>query len=167
VVRGPPRVLLHPHRPQGGLDAPLQRRTAEAEVGRPEGDVLPNIRHEQLIVGVLKDQAHPASDLEEMHFGHQQLTDGHRTGSRLLDPNQVQRERRLPRSIRAQDRNPLPRLDFEVDTTEGNPAIGVGKLETTDIDPCAHDEIKANADITAAAAATETTAAHSRLSAGR
>ena len=40
-------------------------RAAQAEVGRPERDVLGDRRHEQLVVRVLEDDADPAADLGE------------------------------------------------------------------------------------------------------
>ena len=64
VVRRPVGEVGHAdpvervHRPGASSSAP-----AHAEVGRPERDVLADGRHEQLVVGVLEDDADPAPDL--------------------------------------------------------------------------------------------------------
>ena len=57
LVRRAVGVLAHPHRLQRALHAVLDLGLGEAEVERPERDVLAHGRHEQLVVGVLEDEA--------------------------------------------------------------------------------------------------------------
>jgi len=54
---------------QGGqrvIDALIQLRSGQSEISRPELDVLTYGWHEQLVVRVLKDEANPATDFEEI-----------------------------------------------------------------------------------------------------
>ena len=48
---------------------------AEAEVERPEGDVLGHRRHEELVVGVLEDEADPAAQLAQVAVRHVEAGD--------------------------------------------------------------------------------------------
>ena len=50
----------------------LQFRAAQPGRGGPEGNVLADRGHEELVVGVLEDDADPAADLREVRLGDRQ-----------------------------------------------------------------------------------------------
>ena len=56
--------VAHPDQVEG-LGDPRRAGAAQPEVGRAEGHVVAHRRHEELVVGVLEDDADPAADLEE------------------------------------------------------------------------------------------------------
>jgi hypothetical protein len=70
VVRCPVGDLCHADGCERLVHPLLQGRPAQAEVGRPEGDVVANRRHEQLVVGVLEDQPDPATYIGEVRAVH-------------------------------------------------------------------------------------------------
>ena len=53
----------------------LELVAADAEVGGPERNVVVDRRHEQLVVGVLEDDADAAADLGEVGLRHGQVAD--------------------------------------------------------------------------------------------
>ena len=69
VVRRPVAVRGHADRGERLVDPGAQLGAAQAEVGRAERDVLGDRRHEQLVVGVLEDDADPAADLGQPRPG--------------------------------------------------------------------------------------------------
>ena len=66
VVRRPVGEVAHPDAVERLDDARVELGAAQAEVGRPERHVVAHRRHEQLVVGVLEDDADPASHLEQV-----------------------------------------------------------------------------------------------------
>ena len=85
-------ITFHPTSP---VDPLGQLRIAVAEIDRAEGHVVAHGGHEQLIVGILEDNADPATDLPQRRFADRQPVDGHRAGPRGQGPVQVQDQRRL------------------------------------------------------------------------
>ena len=134
VVRWALRVRAHAHERQGLPHPGLELRSTQPDVVRPEGHVVPDRRHEQLVVGVLKDDPHPPPDLQEVLAGDGHSGDGHRPGGRLVNPVEVQDERRLARSVRTQQGYPLGAVHMQVDTGEGTSAIRVVEDQATDIE---------------------------------
>jgi hypothetical protein len=65
VVRRPGTVLAHPDGVEGLAHPRLEDAAAQPVVGGAEGDVVADGRHEQLVVGVLEDDAHPPPHLGE------------------------------------------------------------------------------------------------------
>ncbi len=61
LVRSAVGGVLHAHRPQRFRDARLDERGIEPEVHGTERDVLGDGRHEELVVGILEDQADTAA----------------------------------------------------------------------------------------------------------
>ena len=57
------------------VDARLDVLGRQAEVHRPEADVLGDRRHEELVVGVLEHHADGAADLGQRALGHRRAAD--------------------------------------------------------------------------------------------
>ena len=68
VVRGTGAVVGHADLVECAVDGGVQVRAGHAEVGRSEGHVVAHGRHEQLVVGVLEDDADPAADLPKVRL---------------------------------------------------------------------------------------------------
>ena len=118
---------------QRGVDPLAQRSTGDAEVGGPERDVVADGRHEQLVVGVLEDDPHPAADLLQVRRGHRQPAHGDPSGAGPQDAVEVQHQRRLARPVRAEQRDPLAGPDPQVDPVQGPVPVGVGVGEPGDV----------------------------------
>ena len=117
----------------------LQRFPAQAEVGRAEGDVLPDPGHEQLVVRVLEDDPDAAADLGEIRPGDRQAGDGDRAGAGGQDAVEVEDQGGLARAVGAEQRHPFPGVDVQVDTEQGLVSVRVGVGEAADIeDGCGH-----------------------------
>jgi hypothetical protein len=65
-------VRRHADRVEGLGHALVQLRSAQAEVHRSEGDVVADRAHEELVIGVLEDDADAAPDLQEVVLGDRQ-----------------------------------------------------------------------------------------------
>ena len=99
----PCRRRRAPRRPAASSSAPRSPRLAG-----PKADVVAHGRHEQLVVGVLEDDADPAADLAQVRL--------RRPGARRPAPSpapaaedavEVQHERRLAGAVRAEEGDPL------------------------------------------------------------
>ena len=108
--------------------------TLEAEVGRAEGDVLAHAAEEELVVGVLEDDADPAADLLEVLLLHRQPADGHRAGAGGEDAVEVQHQRRLAGAVGPEQRDPLALVHVQVDAVQRLMPVGVGERETADVE---------------------------------
>ena len=116
-VRRPRGELVQAHRLERLVDPRAQRVAGEPLVGRAEGDVLLDGRHEQLVVGVLEDDPGAAADLAAgLVASSVVLADGDRAGQVLQRAAGGQRERRLARAVGAEQRDPLARARAAVDT---------------------------------------------------
>ncbi len=97
----------------------------EAEVGRTEADVLLDGWHEELIVGILKDESEPSPDLAQGGLIELDPSDLDRPSLGLEDPDQQQQQRRLAGAVGTEHGHPLTGLDLEVHAVDGVGAIGV------------------------------------------
>ena len=103
----------HAYRRQGVCDPGFQLIAVETIVGGAKGDILPDRRHEQLIVRILKDNSDPPADLLQVFIDQRQSGDPNRPALRAKDPVQMEDERRLARTVRAEQGDPLGRMNVE------------------------------------------------------
>ena len=80
---------------------------AQAGVGRPERHVLADGRHEQLVVGVLEDDADPATDLRQVRFATGSPLTVDRAGAGGEDAVQVQHQGGLAGAVGPEQGDPL------------------------------------------------------------
>ena len=123
-----------PTRAERLVDAPLDVLGRQPEVQRPEADVLEDGRHEELVVGVLKDHADRAPDVGQRALGHRRAADVDRALRRREQPVQVHQQRRLAGAVGADDGDRLAVADRERDAVESARAVGVGEAEPADGD---------------------------------
>jgi hypothetical protein len=117
---------------QGPLHPLVEFGAAQAQVGGAERDVLADGRHEELVVGVLEDDADPAPDLPQalLVLGVDELAAHvHRAETAVQDPVEVQDEGRLARPVGAEQRHALALADGDVHAVQGLGAVGVGVRE--------------------------------------
>ncbi len=130
--------LRHADPLQGPLHALLQLRPLQPGRRGPERHVLPDGRHEELVVRVLEDDADPAPDLGHVPLVHGQPGDPHRAGAAGQDAVEVQHEGRLAGAVRPEQRDPLAARDREVDTEEGLVPVGVGEGQSGHVERRVH-----------------------------
>ena len=111
MVRGPVDERFSPDLSEGAFDDGVEFGAGHTEVGRSEGDVLPDALHEQLVVGVLEDRADPAADLGQVLLPHLQVTDPDRPGLQCQQPVQVQHEGGFAGTVRPEQCDPLTLSD--------------------------------------------------------
>ncbi len=111
-------VLGHADRLERLQHPALELGTAQAEVLGPEGDVLADGAHEQLVVGVLEHDADAAADLEQVLLGHRQARDRDAAQAGHQDAVEVQHQRGLAGTVRTEQGDPLSLVDVEVDAVQ-------------------------------------------------
>ncbi len=104
----------------------------KTEVPWTEGDVVGHRREQQLVVGILEDEADPAADLGHVGAVHVESRDRDGAGPALQGTDQVQGEGGLAAAVRPEDGDPLTPLDHEVDAGQGPGAVGEGVGEPAD-----------------------------------
>ena len=134
VHRRPVGELRHADGLERLLDPQRQLRLGDPEVGRPERDVVGDGRHEQLVVGVLEDDADAPADLLDVLAGDLHPADPHGARARPVHAIEVQHERRLARPVRPEQRDPLAALDAQVHAEEGLVAVGVRERQPRDLE---------------------------------
>ncbi len=82
----------------------------------PEGHVFEQRRHEELVVGVLEDQAHSATNLGQVLPAHHQAADADRAGAGLEYPVELQEQRALARAVRPNQGDVLARRHGQRET---------------------------------------------------
>ncbi len=138
VVRRPIGVCRHPHHRERLTDAGVEFRSAQAEVRGPESHVVADGRHEQLVVGVLEDDAHPAADLgqgvpADRHTGDlDRATPGADVAPE--DSVEVQHEGRLAGTVGPEQGHPFAAVDVQIDPGQCACAIGIGEGEAADVE---------------------------------
>jgi hypothetical protein len=165
VVRRPVGVLGHPDPLERLEDPRVELGAAQAGVGRAEGDVVADRRHEQLVVRVLEDEPDPPPHLGQVRPRDVQPADPDRpgpgaAGGRAEDPVEVQHQRRLAGAVGAEQRHPLPRLDPQVDPEQRLPPVGVGEGQALDVDRGGHVALQARAASRAPASGSAAATAH-------
>ena len=136
-MRGSLRVGLHPDRGEGVVHTLLELCTLHAEVRGPERHVVVHGRHEQLVIGILEDDADPPTDLLQVRLRHRQPVTRHLALARK-DAVEVQHERRLPGAVRPEQRHPLAFLDREIDTSQRDVAVRIGESDASYLESDGH-----------------------------
>ena len=94
--------------------------------------------HEQLVVGVLEDDADPAPDLGDVLLGDRQPADRHAPGAGGEDAVEVQHQRGLAGAVGAEQGDPLAAVDVQVHAEQRLVAVGVGEGEAADVEDGRH-----------------------------
>ena len=131
-MRRPPGRPGHADLRQRGGHPRLHLALGQAEVARAEGDVLADGGHEQLVVGVLEDDADPPPDLLQVPLGDRQPGDLHAAAPAAQDAVEVQHQGGLAGAVGPEQRDPLAALDAQVDAVERLVSVGVGEREVLD-----------------------------------
>ena len=113
MVRRAVGVVLHADRVQRGVHAVVELRAPDTEVRGTERDVVARGGHEELVIGVLEHDADTPPHLLVVLPLDGERADPHRAHRRFEDPIEVQRERRLTRAVRAEQRDALAGLDAQ------------------------------------------------------
>ena len=134
------RAVDHVRHAHGGERAvdPLAHRVAlEPEVERPERDVLGDGRHEELVVGVLEDEADRRAQVANVV-----LADGQARDLQLAltgqQPVEVEHQRRLAGAVGPQHGDALAVRDVQVHAVEARHAIRVPEAQPACVDRAAH-----------------------------
>ncbi len=165
MVRRPVGRAAHAGQGERPVDPSGQLGVPVAQVDRAEGHVVAHGGHEQLVVGVLEDDADPAPDFPQRRLADAQAVHGHRAGPRGQRAVQVQHQGRLAGPIGPEDGHPLPRGDVQVDPEQRLPAVRIGEGQLPDLQRPgrpAHPTVSAAAQTTAAAAGTDRARAQDR-----
>src|SRR5581483_9397414 len=110
---------------EAARDALGERLGREREVTGPERDLVLDGRGEELVVGVLEDEADVARDPSRTRARRVAAGDADRARGRQQKAGQVLRESRLPRAVVADERDELAGADRERDPVERDGAVGV------------------------------------------
>jgi hypothetical protein len=125
----------HPDRREGPLDAIVDLVGRQAEVDRPERDVVEDGRAEELVVGILEDQADLGTDRLDGRPVHDAATDPDRPVPGREDPVELEHERTLARPVGTDERDLLAARDAQVQAAQRLEPVGVGEVEVLDLDP--------------------------------
>ena len=117
-------------RARGGLDVGVGR------IRLPVRDVVAHALGEQ--EAVLEHDADLRSQRLERHVAHVDAVDAHGTGGDVVEARDEQRDRRLPRSRRADDRDTLARLDRELEALEHRLRPQVPEADAAELHPAPH-----------------------------
>lgn len=101
----------------------------QAEIAGAERDVVGDGGHEQLVVGVLEDDADPAAHLPQVPALDRQAGHRHPAAAAAEDAVEVQHERGLARAVGSQHRHPFTALQPEVHPVQRLVPVGVGEGE--------------------------------------
>jgi hypothetical protein len=130
-------MCRHVHGRQRVVHPLVERGPGDPEVDRTERDVLRDGRHEQLVVGVLEDDADAAPDLPHRVPGRppRQLQPAH--GDTALGGRQnaveVQHQCGLPGPVRTEDGHPLAGFHREVDPVQRGPAVRIRERDALEM----------------------------------
>ena len=112
-------VVVEPHHVERVADGAVDLPVVHAEVARAEGDVGAHRLGEELVLGVLRDEADEPAELAALLLvGGREPVDGHRALRRQLGAVAVLGQGRLARAGVADDRNELAVVDREADVVE-------------------------------------------------
>ena len=124
---------------EGLLDATSGLHSVKSQVRRPEGDVIADPVHKELIVWILEDEAHLPPDLGKCVILQNEPTDHDFAPLRAEQSVEMQRQRRLSRAIGAEQRHPFTGLDRDVEAIEDRVVFArVREGKVLDGNRCAH-----------------------------
>ena len=98
-MRCPTRQVCLSHRPERHLHPSGDLGRSRPEVPWPKCDILGHRRHEELVVGILKDEADPAADLVDRLGSQFHPTHPDRARGRGQDPVEVEGESGLAGAV--------------------------------------------------------------------
>ena len=113
-------------------DGRIRFRRGPAPLPGAESHILADGRREELVVGVLEQEADLAADAEQVGLDDRQAVDEHGglIGRRLRqDAVQMKQKRRFSGAVRADQSDGLALRDAEGDIFEGGPAVGISKAQ--------------------------------------
>jgi hypothetical protein len=117
-------------------DAVGEFRLSLAQLLRPEGDVLPDRRAEQLIVRILKQQTDLRTNCQQVRLRHRRAEDMDGGGTRRTFGEkavEVQEQGGLAGPVRADDTDSVAVADLETHVAQRLRAIGVAITEVVDL----------------------------------
>ena len=127
------------------VDPGIEFVAGDAEVGRTERHVGADRGHEQLIVGVLEDDADAPADLAEVRLGHGQPADVDSAALGSVDAVEVQDQGGLAGAIRAEYGNAFATVDREVDAVERDMPVGIREGDVGEVNcRCTHRAVQAH-----------------------
>ena len=118
-------------------DPLLDLRPGEPQVERAERDVLADRRHEQLVVGVLEDQADAGAQVTDVVVADAQAGDLElaAAGQQRVE---VQHQRRLAGAVGAEHGDALAVCHVQVEAVEARDAVRVAEPQAGGVDRAAH-----------------------------
>ena len=119
------------------MDASLDLLAREILVQRTERHVLPHGGHEELVIGILEDEADPRTQFRERPVADLESRDL-QLAAASRKAVQVQHQRRLAGAVRPEDRHPLTVLHVQVHAAEGGLAVRVAVAQPDGADGAAH-----------------------------
>ena len=134
-VRKPPLEPRHAHGRQRALDTIMDLVRWQAHMEWPEGDVVAHGGAEQLIVGILEDEADGGPNPSEVPTLHRHAADRDRSVGWLVRAVEMQHQRGFACAVRADQRHLLSPRDREVDAGECLEAVWIRVMEMLDFDP--------------------------------
>ena len=111
-----------------------------AEVLEPEGDLVPDERHHDLILGILEDRRGRPGECGRpqpagVHPGHEHAAGEAATVEMRDEPGERPQKRRFPRAGRAEERDDLARLEPKGDVRESRLGRArIAELQPADVD---------------------------------
>ncbi len=157
LVRAAVCDVLHPHGAQRRSHAILEPRAGEPEVERPEGDVVAHRRHEELVVGILEDEADAGPQRLDVPVA--DVDPGHLEASLAAqEAVEVEHQGRLAGAVGSQHGDALPVGDVHVHAVERRLPVRVAVAQAARVDRAAHAATSA-ATRTATSTATSATGA--------
>ena len=106
----------------------------QPEIQGAEGDVVEDGRHEELVVGVLEDDADLPADLLPGLLPERNLPDRHGPRRRKQVTVHVEEQRRLPRAVRADDADRLAVGDQERNSFQRLRAVRVPETDVPELE---------------------------------
>ena len=141
MVRGTIDVVAHADGIQRFFDDRIEFGVAQAEVVRTEGNVFADRRHEELVVGILEDDADFATHSSERFLVRRvDAFTGNLDETVLggVDAVHVHDERGLPRAIRAEQRDAFTLFDHEIHAVQRLVPVRISESELVDAQTWCH-----------------------------
>ena len=102
---------------------------------RAEGDVFPDGRAEELIVGILKDETDLGANAADRLIADLHTCNVHRSVCRSMDAVEVEHQRALPRAVGPEEGHLLAAGDVQVHAANRLGAVGVAEMQMLDVNP--------------------------------
>jgi hypothetical protein len=119
---------------EGPGDPLVELGAGEAEVGGPEGHVLADGGHEELVVGVLEDDAHAPAHLGDVGVVDAEAVDPDGAGGGPQDAVEVEHQRGLAGPVGPEDGDALAGRDGQVHVPQRPVAVRVVEADARQFD---------------------------------